>query len=136
ELQKYDSPNLVNTFLTSPQLRLEFNADVDEVWEVAPGNFGSMPTRTKTGRRKLYLGTHHRHYLLVCSLHCDAPGFPHARTDDVCEAGMVVRRRVLDLPGGPQGEAAEALRRHAVARRKRAELERRLAGPSSRGLAA
>jgi hypothetical protein len=125
--QMYDSADLVNVFLTDPQRRLEFDVETDEVWDVEPGGFGTMPSRTRTHRRKLFLASHHRHYLFVASMHCDAAGFPSARTDEVCETGLVVRRRCVDLPGGPKGDVARAMRRHAAARSKRADLERRLA---------
>ena len=126
-LQMYDSPDLVNVFLSDPQLRLAFDPDTDEVWDVTAPNFGTFPQRTPTHRRKLFLASHHRNYLVVCSLHCNAAGFPQVRTDEICQVGLVVRRRRIDLPDGPQGEVARALRQHAVARSKRAAVERRLA---------
>ena len=59
------------------------------------------PLRT----RKIFLDTHKRFYLVVCQIHCDAPGLPARRTrDDVCEAGFVVRRRTTDIP--PAGREA------------------------------
>jgi hypothetical protein len=126
-LQMYDSPDLVNVFLSEPQLRLAFDSDTDEVWDVTAPSFGAFPQRTPTHRRKLFLASHHRNYLVVCSLHCNAAGFPQVRTDEICQVGLVVRRRRIDLPDGPQGEVARALRQHAVARTKRAAVERRLA---------
>lgn len=126
-LQMYDSPDLVNVFLAEPQQRLAFDPDTDEVWDIAAGSFGTFPQRNPTHRRKLFLATHHRNYLVVCSLHCNAAGFPRVGTGEICQAGLVVRRRRLDLPGGPQGEVARALRQHAAARTKRAAVERRLA---------
>jgi hypothetical protein len=131
-LQKYDGPHLVNTFLADPQRRLAFVDETDRVATISPGPLGSLPTRSVTdGARKLYLASHHRHYLVVCSLHCDAAGFPRARRDDVCEAGFVVRRRTGGIPGGPAGPAARALREWAQVQRKRRAVEQRLrtAGP-------
>jgi hypothetical protein len=126
-LQKYDGPELVNTFLADPQRRLEFTDDTDRVATVTDPGLGSLPRRsTANGIRKLYLTTHHRNYLVVCSLHCDAAGFPHARRDDVCQAGFVVRRRTGSLPGGPGGEAATRLRRWAQARGRVRLVEQRL----------
>ena len=130
-LQMYDSPDLVNVFLADPQQRLAFDPETDEVWDVTAPNFGTFPQRAPTHRRKLFLATHHRHYLVVCSLHCNAAGFPHVGSSEICQAGLVVRRRRLDLPDGPQGEAARALRQHAIARSKRAAVERRLAAMRS-----
>jgi len=130
--QKYETTNLVNTFLADPQQRLKFQPATDEVWNVSRAGFGKWPARTPTGRRKLYLASHHRHYLVVCSLRCETAGFPHATRDDVCEAGFVVRRRRADFPDGPSGEIARDLRRHALARTRRLDLERRLMSPESR----
>jgi hypothetical protein len=61
------------------------------------------PLRT----RKIFLDTHKRFYLVVCQIHCDAPGFPRAVREDVCQAGFVVRRRTTDVPpaGAKQGSA-------------------------------
>jgi hypothetical protein len=129
-LQKYETPDPVTTLLADPQRRLAFNAQSDDVWEVTrpkKNPFGVMPVRTHTDRRKLYLTSHHRYYLVVCSLHCDIAGFPSARRVDVCEAGFVVRRRRLDFPKGTNGDIAHDFRRHALARAKRIDLERRLA---------
>jgi hypothetical protein len=131
-LQKYDGPDLVNTFLADPQRRLEFLDETDRVATLSGGPLGTLPTRVVAGgTRKLYLASHHRHYLVVCSLHCDTAGFPHARRDDVCETGFVVRRRTGSIPGGPGGPAAKALREWAAVQRKRRGVEQRLrtAGP-------
>jgi hypothetical protein len=126
-LQKYDGPDLVNTFLADPQRRLEFVDDTDRVATVTATGIGALPHRsTDGGVRKLYLASHHRHYLVVCSLHCDTGGFPHARRDDVCQAGFVVRRRRGSLPGGPDGEAATELRRWASARGRVRRVEQTL----------
>ena len=54
--------------------------------------------------RKIFLDTHKRFYLVVCQIHCDAPGFPRATREDVCDAGFVVRRRTTDIPAA-RGEA-------------------------------
>jgi hypothetical protein len=136
-LQKYDSPDLVNGFLADPQHRLKFQPHSDEVATVTPGKkgFGSIPERKPTGRRKLYLGSHHRHYLVVCSLHCDLPGFPNADRGGVCQAGFVVRRRSDDLPPAARGQAALALRRHTAARRRREGVELQIAAARQAGRA-
>jgi hypothetical protein len=115
--QKYDSPKLVNDFIKDPQKSLKFVVDdlVHAVQNV-PG-----PSVSKAGRlfrigasikpdnsvidqqyvpdgtntRKVFLTTHKRFYLVVCSVHCDGPGFPKAARQKVCQAGFVVRRRTL-----------------------------------------
>jgi hypothetical protein len=125
-LQKYDTPDLVNTFLRNPQQRLAFEPASDEVWSVTRSRLGALPLRQRTGLRKLFLATHHRHYLVVVSLHCDTAGFPRSSALDVCETGLVVRRRCVDLPGGPLGEMAKAIRKQALARAQRADVQRRL----------
>lgn len=121
-IQKYDSPNLVNDFIADPQKCLAFDDD-DLVHTVSdlPGpvtastgkllRIGSTrdPTTGAVAKaqtyvvdtpamRKIFLATHKRHYLVVCEVHCDAPGFPRAARDKVCEAGFVVRRRTTTKP--------------------------------------
>lgn len=98
--QKYDTPDLVNAFLADPQRSLKW---------VEPDDLATSPAGTPgdSGLRKLFLDTHKRHYLVVCELHCDTPGFPNTGRDQVCEAGFVVRRLQVR---GPRG-SARALRR-------------------------
>ena len=132
-LQKYDGPDLVNTFLADPQRRLAFIPDTDEVATVTTGGFGSLPTRTSSGVRKVYLGSHHRHYLVTAALHCDVTGFPHVARTSVCEAGFVVRRRTSAVPSGQAGAARGTLRQLAVARRKRGAAEAQLAAARAAG---
>ncbi len=92
--QKYETSDLANAFLADPQRRLAFLPQVDEVVQIEPGAHPwDLPTRAPTGMRKLFLATHHRHYLVTCELHCDATGFPQVTRDQVCQAGFVVRRR-------------------------------------------
>ena len=127
-LQKYDTPDLVNTFLADPQRRLAFLDTSDRVALITPGSTPlRMPTRTPTTLRKLFLASHHRHYLVVCGLHCDRPGFPHANRRDVCETGFVVRRRELAVPPADRAVATQALRRYSLARRRAAGAEAQLA---------
>jgi hypothetical protein len=133
----YDSAQLVNTFLADPQRRLAFREQTDEVWDLAADEKGTrLPVRQRTGLRKLFLPTHHRHYLITTSLRCDVAGFPHTRAEAVCGAGFVVRRRSVDLPGGAAGAVAKVLRRHAAARSRRVDTERRLAALQRFGVGA
>jgi hypothetical protein len=135
--QKYDSPDLVNLFLADPQLRLQFTPDADQVATVTGGGprLGGYPTRTLTGRRKLYLGSHHRHYLVVCSLHCDTPGFPSVARTGVCEAGFIVRRRTTNLEKKEQAQATTTLRAWSRARARREGAQAQLAAARVAGTA-
>lgn len=112
-LQKYATPGFVNDFLAEPQRSLKFK-DEDFVHRVERRSpkpkFSLSPlVRVKTGRRKVFLDTHSRFYLVVAELHCDAPGFPRVGRDRVCEAGMVVRRRVAPAPPAARKELRAAL---------------------------
>jgi len=132
-LQKYETPDLVNTFLADPQLRLQFLPDLDEVVIAAkPTSVMSPPARTATGIRKLYLDTHHRHYLITCELHCDATGFPLVTRDQVCQAGFVIRRRLFGLTFEQRTAARTMLRRLAGARQRLTSAETELAVTRSR----
>jgi hypothetical protein len=124
-LQKYDGPDLVNTFLADPQHRMAFRSATDQVHTIEAGanGLGSLPCRKPTGRRKLFLGSHHRHYLVVASLHCSIPGFPTVERDGACEAGFVVRRQTVALADDQRKPAAALLTALAAARRRRAAAE-------------
>src|SRR5262245_26626142 len=102
--QKFDSPDFVKGFVADPQASLKFK-DEDQVFNVsdapAPalskGPLAGKLTRlfvaagsgardlqlVPTGIRKLFLDTHKRYYLVVCELHCDAPGFPSVAAEQV-----------------------------------------------------
>lgn len=76
-------------------------ATLDDGTPVKPGD-ASTPEVLKnlrrarlvpTTMRKLFLPVHDRHYLVVCELHCDQPGFPPVDRREVCQAGFTVRRR-------------------------------------------
>jgi hypothetical protein len=127
-LQKYDGPDLVNTFLADPQHRLAFRPARDEIRRIIPGPKGlfSLPTSEPTGLRKLYLGSHHRHYLVLASLHCAAPGFPRVDREGVCRAGFVVRRRTTELSREARRAGDQPLARLEAARRRRAGAEAQL----------
>src|SRR6185436_16719118 len=60
---------------------------------------------TQTGVRKLFLDIHKRYYGVVCELHCDAPGLPRATFDQVCQAGFVVRKRLMAYEKSAEKEA-------------------------------
>lgn len=134
--QKFDQADFVKMFTQDPQHSLKFVDNEDTVFSTSLKNVdtvGSGPLAGKfprlyapkksggnspdqaqeavlapTGVRKLYLPTHKRFYLVVCELHCYAPGFPTATPDQVCQAGFVVRRRTLNLPLDKQKEARKA----------------------------
>jgi len=119
QFQKYESSNLVVDFIAKPQQCLKFN-DEDLVqstemnFDVPLGTggkariFGAQKKKDGTWFRrvrkpleprvrKLFLDTHKRFYLVVCQIHCDAPGFPKVAREKICEAGFVVRRRTRDV---------------------------------------
>lgn len=110
EIQKYDSPNLVNDFIAKPQKSLKFiDEDLVHARRAAapiPLGLGGKPRRFSnqeyapdgTDTRKLFLDTHKRFYALCCGLHCDGPGFPKVGRAKVCQAGFVIRRRTTKLP--------------------------------------
>lgn len=117
QFQKYESSNLVVDFIDKPQNCLKFNDEdlvqTTELSDVPLGVggkariFGAQLKDGKWSRRvrkpleprvrKLFLDTHKRFYLVVCQIHCDAPGFPKVAREKICEAGFVVRRRTRDV---------------------------------------
>src|SRR5438270_13334150 len=130
--QKFDQSDFVKGFARDPQHSLKFDDRVDTVFSVKETDVPALTsgpnkgkfsrffidkaksvakdlTLTPTGIRKLYLDTHKRYYLVVCELHCDAPGFPTTTPDQVCEAGFAVRRRSYNFPNGARKEAVKLL---------------------------
>ncbi|MGH9769920.1 MAG: hypothetical protein ACREAB_21050 [Blastocatellia bacterium] len=158
--QKFDQADFVKGFVRDPQHSLKFIEDVDRVFNVSLTKAPELPkdspleskytrlfvpkaesgtpeakdaTLVPTGIRKLYLATHKRHYVVVCELHCDAPGFPTATPDQVCQTGLVVRRRSLQYPQGVKKEAVKILRKITAIHAEIAYLEQTA---PARGLAA
>jgi hypothetical protein len=129
-IQKYETSKLVDEFIGNPQKHLKW-VDEDLVHIVQPAapvpkgingrprRFSDLeyvidPLRT----RKIFLDTHKRFYLVVCQIHCDAPGFPRASRADVCRVGFVVRRRTTDIPPAGTRQAGAILKRISAARTK------------------
>lgn len=116
-LQKYPAADFVDRFLEEPQRSLVFG---DEDFVHVVGDNGSRYglsklVRLRTDRRKVFLDTHARFYLIVVELHCDLVGFPNVRREQVCEAGFVVRRRHTVVPASARKAMAEALDALAIA---------------------
>ena len=142
--QKFDHSDFVKGFTKDPQRSLKFQDDVDRVFNVkltdvpkpvsgpfvgkftriyAPNKVPKNTSLIPTGIRKIYLDTHKRYYLVVCELHCDAPGFPMTTPDQVCQAGFVVRRRSFDFPHGAKKEAVVLLQQIVGIQTEIARLE-------------
>lgn len=127
-LQKYDTSDCVNAFIKDPQHCLKFVED-DQVQYLErlpdlpalPAPFVGRKRRfsdrhlVTTETRKIYLDTHKRFYLVVCELHCDAPGLPCVDRQNVCQAGLVVRRRRVVFEKRGERSAVKHLRRISAA---------------------
>jgi len=148
--QKFDQSDFVEGFLKDPQRSLKFKDEVDQVFAVnlipapvlssgvfagksitffapktGPGG-AAKPQRASLvpqGIRKVFLDTHKRYYLVVCELHCDAPGFPTATADQACQTGFVVRRRYLKYPRSAQPAALALLKEIVAIEAQIAELD-------------
>lgn len=154
ELLKYETSKLVDEFIKNPQHSLRWmDEDLVHIVQTAapiplgsngrPRRFSELeyvvdPLRT----RKIFLDTHKRFYLVVCQIHCDAPGFPRADQGNVCEAGFVVRRRTANIPADGAREVGPILKRISIARGKVGVLDLQatrasvMAVPSSGGATA
>lgn len=111
--QKYAAPTFVKDFLEEPQRSLLF-VDEDHVFRVEeksprPKFSLSALQRVRTDRRKIFLDTHSRFYLVVMQLCCDQPGLPAVSRAQVCQAGFVVRRKVAPAPAEARDSLAAAL---------------------------
>ncbi|EAR22008.1 hypothetical protein NB231_06456 [Nitrococcus mobilis Nb-231] len=125
--QKYAASDFVSRFLEEPQRSLIYR-DEDFVHEVR-ANGASVYSLSKKSYvkaqpelRKLFLDVHSRFYLVACELHCDAPGFPSVKREAVCEAGFVIRRRIVRVAPEARQELAEVQRQIAAARARIAKL--------------
>ena len=104
-------------FLKDPQHSLKFvdedlvhagrrSAPALQIPSVHRAAAASAITSTSHGDvRKLFLDTHKRFYLVVCELHCDAPGLPVRRARRGLRGRLrrAARSRRRDLAGGPRG---------------------------------
>ncbi len=103
-IQKFDKPDPVTGFVADPQRSLVV---VDQDWVYDRTEWGASDDApdgatlleklvrsvlTRSNTRKLFQAAHARFYLVVCELHCDAPGLPDASSDKVTEMGFVIRR--------------------------------------------
>lgn len=123
-IQKYDTPKLVDAFLADPQHRLKFLEQVDRVVEYTGDVQGTGTVAAHpTGRRKLFQPNHFRHYLVVCSLHCQAPGLPPVDRSQVCQAGFVIRKRDVKAPAADGPTARSLVAAVNIARRKLATID-------------
>ena len=133
-LQKYAGPGFAADFLADPQRRLVFDATADTT---APPPYDAkthtVTPQATTRLTKLYLPTHHRHYLVAVELHCARPGLPSPDRTRVCEAGFVVRRRRADVPAELVGEAQTRQRAILRAGAQLHAVQRRLAVAGQRG---
>lgn len=106
-IQKFARPDMIEGFLRDPQRSLVYTEDDLLHRSVAAAGradatmlqklAGRILERTNT--RKLFLPAHNRFYLVVCELHCDAPGLPDLPASGAAEYGFVLRR----LRGGAEG---------------------------------
>ena len=108
-IQKYADSNHVVEFLRNPQHSLRY---LDE-------------DISSAGKRKVFLDTHSRFYLIVCELHCDMPGFPKVTRDQVCEAGFIVRKRRTEVPDSARPEVETLLQSMAYERARLQRIEAR-----------
>jgi hypothetical protein len=144
--QKFESTNFVTDFLKDPQHSLKFLDPEDFVLQLQPrvpplplesGKEASLSKNilVSTGVRKLFLDAHKRFYLVVCELHCDAPGFPDTNRNLACEAGFVVRRRVADVPPAAVKTTTEIVKAMTAASAQIAQIDELPAGQKAGPLA-
>lgn len=119
-LQMYATTDFVGEFLKEPQRSLRFRAEDElepDVLAAAVRVQEARDAKAAPHLRKVYLDTHHRFYLVVCELHCDAPGFPTVAREQVCEAGFVVRRWGGSVPPAARAKFAR-MQSESVAHRR------------------
>jgi hypothetical protein len=135
--QKSQNTSFVMDFLKDPQKSLKFVDPIDFVHKTQKRQPPLPPferdgqqytaslsanVSVRTDTRKIFLDVHRRFYLVVCELHCDEPGLPNVNREQVCEAGLVVRRRIAKGPAGSLKRAARGVRDVARARQELAQF--------------
>lgn len=98
--QKYAATDFANRIVKEPQASLKFNCE-DFIHRIClnPDQLVTPEMRESNQEPlKFFLDVQSRFYVVVCELHCVAPGFPSVDREQVCEAGFVVRRRVPNVP--------------------------------------
>jgi hypothetical protein len=110
--QKYADADFAQKIIAEPQNSLMFNSEdfVSRITLDPDQVIGVQERAASTSPLKLFLDLHSRFYILVCELHCDAPGFPNVDRKQVCEAGFVVRRRVPIVTPGLEATVSGLLR--------------------------
>ena len=110
--QKYADTDFAEKIVTEPQHSLMFNSEdfVNRISLDPDQVIGVQERAGSTSPLKLFLDLHSRFYIVVCELHCDAPGFPNVDREQVCEAGFVVRRRVPIVTPGLEKTVSGLLR--------------------------
>jgi hypothetical protein len=96
----------------APKMRVLAAADAVEI-DPSDGvrkSYVDLRVPRGDGLRKIFLDTHGRFYLVVCQIHCDAPGFPKVAREKVLDAGFVVRRRTTEAPAATAKEAKGILK--------------------------
>lgn len=131
-LQKYGDAGFMDKFIREPQRSLHFTGeDFSERLCADPNRVITPAQRDALAKElaapsdpslKLFLHAHSRFYLVVCELHCVAPGFPSTRREQVCESGFVIRRRVPLVPPAQQPELLARQRHLARAREQLVRL--------------
>lgn len=110
--QKYAASDFSNRIVKEPQQSLKFvSEDFANRLAYDPNQVITLPIRKQNPEHlKLFLDLHSRYYIVVCSLHCDVAGFPKVNREQVCEAGFVVRRRFLQVPGKAKKRLAQFMK--------------------------
>lgn len=127
-LQKYASSDFSNAFIKEPQNSLKFvgedfvanrNLPIND-----PVKLGDP--RLNKNFLKLFLDTHSRHYLVVCELHCDRPGFPSTSRDQVANAGFVIRKYSSNLAYKLREKFEPVMKKRALIQAKMARVEKQI----------
>ncbi len=111
-LQKYADASFAGKLVEDPQHSLRFNSeDFVERIKQNPNEIIDLAERKNSHTPlKLFLDLHSRFYVVICELHCDVAGFPSVDRKQVCEAGMVIRRRVPIITPSVKGKISTLLR--------------------------
>jgi hypothetical protein len=129
-IQKYASSDFATEIISDPERSLRFvGEDFVNNNALAPNDpVAPLTAGVANNSLKLFLDSHSRFYVVVCELHCDAPGYPNVSRNKVAEAGFVIRKFTTQLDDTQRQALEPVLKKRAMLQAKINRVQRGLKG--------
>lgn len=127
-IQKYASSDFATEIISDPKRSLRFVGEDFVNNNALPPNDPVTPLTVGVANNslKLFLDSHSRFYVVVCELHCDAPGYPNVSRNKVAEAGFVIRKFTTQLDDAQRQALEPILKERAMLQAKINRVQRGL----------